>query len=124
MKKIFTTLFLMVAFLGACGEKEVPAQVNEEPKEVISFFYSNTCPHCHEALAFVNANYPDLRMNMVNVATKQGQKKLMECARKFKLGNRVGTPLFCMGDNYIMGWREGYGARFDEYIKPFVNEKK
>ncbi len=124
MKKIFMVLCLAVAFLGGCGEKENSANVNEQPKEVISFFYSNTCPHCHEALKYVNANYPDLRMNMVNVATKQGQNKLIECARKFNLGNRVGTPLFCMGDKYIMGWADGFGARFDEYIKPFLNEKK
>lgn len=124
MRNIFAAIMLGIVFLSGCGEKEVQTTANEYPKEVISFFYSNTCPHCHEALKYVNANYPDLRMNMVNVATKQGQKKLMECARKFKLGNRIGTPLFCMGDNYIMGWTESYGARFDEYIKPFLSEKK
>ena len=124
MRNIFAAIMLGIVFLSGCGEKEVQTTANDYPKEVISFFYSNTCPHCHEALKYVNANYPDLRMNMVNVATKQGQKKLMECARKFKLGNRIGTPLFCMGGNYIMGWTESYGARFDEYIKPFLSEKK
>ncbi len=124
MKKILSVLVVTIAFLTGCGEKTTSEMNNQEAKEVISFFYSNTCPHCHEALKFINAKYPDLRMNMVNVATKQGQKKLMECARKFNLGNRVGTPLFCMGDKYIMGWSDEFAPRFNEYIKPFLNEQK
>ena len=122
MKKIFTVLTLVVAFLTGCSDKSTSATTNAETKEYISFFYSNTCPHCHEAMKFVNARYPDLRMNMVNVSTKQGQKKLLECAQKFNLGNRVGTPLFCMGDKYIMGWSKEFGPRFDEYVQPFLNK--
>lgn len=89
----------------------------------IYFFYSNTCPHCHEALEYLNNKYPDLELTMVNVGTPDGYNLLIESARKFNLGNMIGTPLFVMGDNHLMGWAPEYEAKFDAYVRKFQENK-
>ena len=65
-------------------------------------------------------NYPNLAMERLNVRTKHGYNLFVKCVNKFDLGNEVGTPLFCMGKNYLMGWDTSYQAKFDEYVKPFI----
>lgn len=130
MKKLVCLLTAMVIGLCACGddststtssaaEKETVAQ-DEIRTDEIYFFFSNGCPHCHEALTYINAKYPNLKMAMVNVANPEGYTLFVKCAQKFKLGNRIGTPLFCMGDNYLMGWADEYAPKFDAYVKPFL----
>ena len=57
---------------------------------------------------------------MVNVANAGGYELLVKCARKFKLGNQIETPLLCMGDNYLMGWAPEYETKFDSYVKPYL----
>lgn len=86
----------------------------------VYFFYYNECPYCHEAMDYTNQKYPDLKMTMINIHNPGGYRLLVECARKYKLGNNVGTPLFAMGDKYIMGWSEETPKQFDEYIKPYL----
>ena len=85
----------------------------------IYFFYSNTCPHCHDALEYLNNKYPDLELTMINVGTPDGYNLLIESARKFNLGNRVGTPLFVLGDKHLMGWAPEYAKDFDLLVKEF-----
>lgn len=90
----------------------------------IYFFYSNTCPHCHDALEYLNSKYPDLELTMVNVGTPDGYNLLIESARKFNLGNMIGTPLFVMGDEHLMGWAPEYEAKFDTYVRKFQENKR
>ena len=52
--------------------------------------------------------------------TKEGFELFVKCARKFNLGNQIGTPLFCMGENHLMGWSPESEKEFDEYVKPFI----
>lgn len=84
--------------------------------EKIYFFYSDSCSHCHDALAFIDKEYPNLELTMVNVSSPKGQNMLFSCARKFKLGPQIGTPLFCTKDNYLMGWSEEYIPKFRELV--------
>ena len=129
MKKLVCLLTAMVIGLCACGDN--PASTNGDTKVVaqneiradeIYFFFSNGCPHCHDALAYINAKYPNLQMAMVNVATPEGYDLFVKCAKKFKLGNRIGTALFCMGDKHLLGWSDAYAPKFDEYVKPFLGD--
>lgn len=86
----------------------------------IYHFYQPSCPHCHEAIEYINNRYPKVDMVLVDIT--QGKKNFdlfSACAGKFKLGNQIGTPLFCMGNHYIMGWSEEQQKQFDQYIKEF-----
>ena len=117
MKKLLSLLTVVLLFTVAC--KDQPADT-EIAADKVYLFYSNSCPHCHDAMEYINRKYPDLNITLVNVANSDGRELLFRCAQKFNLGRQIGTPLFCMGDKHIMGWSPEYAAQFDQYIQPFL----
>lgn len=117
--KLFLMFVLIPLSLISCGEAKKQS-VNDLQVNKIYFFYQDGCPHCHYAIEYVNKTYPDLAMERVNIATPRGFELFTQCVRKFKLGDKVGTPLFCMGDNYIMGWSPALQQKFDNQLKEFV----
>lgn len=119
MKKLLLTLCAVCFFFTACEKQSQSTKEIEIDNGKIYFFFSETCPHCHDALRYIKQAHPDLHFTMVDVADPQGYKLFVKCARKFKLGHNIGTPLFCMGNNYLMGWAPEYETRFDQYTKPF-----
>ncbi len=116
MKKVLLAIFVGLFLLSGCGKKEALSS------DKIYYFYSESCSHCKEASAYISQHYPDLEMIKVDVTTKAGYDMIIKCAQKFKLGNRIGTPLFCMGDRYIMGWSDRDAAKFNAYIKPYLDK--
>lgn len=116
MKKILLALCAGIFLLSGCSKKEDLAT------DKIYYFYSESCGHCKSASSYINTHYPDLEMIKVDVATKAGYDMILKCAQKFKLGNRIGTPLFCMGDRYVMGWSDKDAAKFNAYVKPFLDK--
>ncbi len=122
MKKLLLSLICVMGLLGACQEPKTTQTNNELLPNTIYFFYSTSCPHCHDAMAYLNKHHPNLKLSMENVSTQQGYELLFKCAEKFNLGNRIGTPLFCMDDKYIMGWSDQNAAQFEEYVKPYLNK--
>lgn len=120
MKKIFYLLVFSLLFTAACDGNASNARTELSPDKVY-FFYSNSCPHCHDALEYINGKYPELKLSMVNVGNSEGYNLLIKCTRDFKLGSRIGTPFFCMGRQYLMGWSPQIADSFDEKVKPFLN---
>ena len=119
MNKFIYGLCCLFLLLTGCNSQDSQKQTTIKPNEIY-FFYAETCPHCHDADDYIKKNLPDLPVNKINVATKEGYGLFVKCAKKFKLGNEIGTPLFCMGDKYLMGWSPAYAKRFDRYAKPFM----
>lgn len=119
MKKIGLICLAILMGLTGCDERAAPSR--ELASNKAYFFYAQTCPHCHEADAYIRQKYPDLEMIRLDVATPEGRDLFLKCADKFRLGQMIGTPLFCMGDQYLMGWIPAYEQRFDSYIEPFLN---
>lgn len=122
MKKLGATFLVFVSlFLGGCDNSKQSQQREEifSDKKVY-FFYSNVCPHCHDALAYINKKYPNLQLTMVNVQNPDGYNLLLQAAKEYNLGNQIGTPLLIMGKNHLMGWAAEYETQFDIWIKPFV----
>ena len=118
MKK--SLLYIFLAFIGVCllSGCDKGNEVKLE-SDKIYFFYQSTCPHCHHALEYINRAAPDVTLEMFSIEG-EGRDLFIECARKFNLPrNSIGTPLICMGDNYIMGWSQSYEVLFDEYVKPY-----
>lgn len=116
--------YFMISIMGiilcACNDSP-PRQDNDLSANKIYHFYQPTCSHCHEAIQYINSKYPNLKMEIINIsADKQGYELFIKCAQKFNLGNQIGTPLFCIGDNYIMGWSPASQSQFDEYAQPFL----
>lgn len=117
MKKLCCFLSIILFLTVSCSDNNTSHQ-NIQPDKIY-FFYADTCPHCHDADAYIKENHPDLKIIKINVAEKSGFELFIKCARRFNLGQNIGTPLFCMGNNYIMGWAPHYAKRFDRYAKPF-----
>lgn len=125
MKKFWAIMVVfMSVVVGGCEkstDKVDVVQNNQIQDDQIYFFYYNGCPYCHYALDYMNEKYPDLKIVMVDIYKDGGFDLFKKCADKFNLGREIGTPLFCMGDQYIMGWSKGTEKQFDDYVKPFVN---
>ncbi len=119
MKKIIGLLVLaLCVFVGL--ELKAAKIDSEIANNKIYFFYSDYCPHCHHAQDYINKKYPDLQMEKINVQTPDGYKLLFKAAKKYNLGQMVGTPLFAFGDDYMMGWSEAYEKKFDTLVKPYL----
>ncbi len=125
MKKFWAIMVVfMSVVVGGCEkstDKIDMVQNNQIQDDQIYFFYYNGCPYCHYALDYMNEKYPDLKIVMVDIYKDGGFDLFKKCADKFNLGREIGTPLFCMGEHYIMGWSKGTEKQFDDYVKPFVN---
>ena len=112
MKKF---ILAIVLFISACG-----GSVESLDKNKVYFFYSNGCPHCHDALAYIDKNYASVAVSMVNVASPGGYEMLRNAAKDYRISGGVGTPLITFGDNYMLGWGRDSAKQFDEYIKPYL----
>ena len=90
------------------------------PAHEIVVFTQATCSHCWSAKDYVKEHYPDLTVQWRDISDEKNWKLMLVCASKFKIDkNRLGTPLFCMGQNYILGWGRSERKEFDEYVKDF-----
>lgn len=117
-KKIL--LVALIAVTAACSNDTKTLKDNE-----IYLFYQNSCSHCHDAFQFFDSQMPDVKMNRVNVGSREGWELLLKCADKFNLDkSRLGTPLICMGDVYIIGWGADKQRQFLTQYKRFQKKNK
>ena len=117
--KLILLFILTPLILISCGEAKKQS-VNDLQDDIVYFFYQDGCPHCHYADEYIKKAYPDLKMERVNIAAPRGFELFVQCVRKFKLGDKVGTPLFCMGNNYVMGWSSALQQKLDNQLKKFA----
>lgn len=118
MKSAFKFLLTGVACIGLVGACSQENANKLDPNKVY-FFYQSTCPHCHHALEYINRSAPDVSLEMISI-DGPGRDLFIQCVEKFDLPrDAIGTPLICMGDNYLMGWSPVYEVKFEEYIAPY-----
>lgn len=126
-KILFALLVVFLLSAGGCGDgtgagsAAVSGAAPVLRDDKIYFFYYDECPYCHVAAHSIQSRYVGLPIELANIHKREGAVLFEACARKFGLGREVGTPLFCMGDKYIMGWPPGAEEMFDAYVKPFIN---
>lgn len=75
----------------------------------IHFFYSDTCPHCHDEMVFfekLKANYPSLKINEYNMASRGTPDALKNFAEKANLDKQyLGlVPMTFINDSVIVGF--------------------
>ena len=82
----------------------------EAPRDIFYFFYSSSCPHCHEAMPFVDElekERPDIEFRKLEVSGNEANRALFR-KKAEKLGIRGGgVPTFIFKDKYIVGFRKG-----------------
>jgi len=124
MRKI--CLLALVCALSACSSQAADEATYKSElisDEQVYFFTLEGCPHCEAAKAYISQKYPNLNLPVREISDSTNRKYFYACGAKFGMSKwRMGAPLLCMGQNYILGWDPSEEARFDEYIKPFLNK--
>lgn len=110
----FFVLLAATLFLGANAQADETLDNNK-----IYFFSYDGCPYCRKAEEHIAQKQMNLNMEKVDIYKPGGMYLFKQCAQKFNLGRNVGTPLFCMGDTYLMGWSEENQKQFDELSRKF-----
>ena len=118
MKKIYLTLFLILMLFCCKGFAGIEQLISPDQ---IYVFTQATCSHCWAAEDYLKEEYPDLKIQKRDIADSKNLNLFFACAAKFKLDKtQLGTPLFCMGDHYIMGWGRSERKLFEEYVEEFL----
>ena len=123
--KTFIVIFLLslVALFVFMNKK---AHGNDGVEMIL--FYSPSCPHCHDAIAFldkISPKYPDLTITKHNVATKTGVNYYMYYKNKLNIpGN--GVPVAVFGDKYELGFGDEAtsGKVYTDNIEELINNSK
>lgn len=90
MKKISYLLTVVLALaVAACDN--TPRELTELMPDKPYLFYSDGCPHCHEAQEFLNRKYPGLNIIKVSVDNKDGARLMSQCAPS---SNSAGRSVF------------------------------
>ena len=126
MKKLF--LLLMAVLIVGCAGYITASNAKYSTKQIddehIYFFEQKGCPHCIHAKEYVSKKYPNLKVKYLDISQKENQAGFVACADKFGLDRKsLGTPLICMGQNFILGWSDDEQYEFDMYVKAFVKNK-
>ena len=113
MKHFF--YLLIATFLTVASH----VRADDISNDKIYFFTYDGCPYCQMADEHINKTHANLNIEKIDIYKPGGMYLFKKCAEKFNLGRNIGTPLFCMGDTYIMGWSEENQKRFDELSVKF-----
>lgn len=106
-------LFLSISGLSACEKKE-PFEQNR-----VYLFWQDGCVHCHDAIKHIQAKHPNVNIEMLNIKETSARKKLIQAVEQFNLSNKIGTPLFVMNNEILMGWSKETQIKFDSSSKKF-----
>lgn len=125
MKRTLVSYIALVLFAlvgWGCTAQAVSQEVIQEKE--IYLFTQRTCPHCWAAEAYLKEKYPSLTIEPREISDRKNLALFFACGEKFGLDKaRMGTPLFCMGKHYIMGWSQEEQDQFDTYVKDFLPSK-
>jgi len=114
MKKIifFAAFFLLFfVFTGSISAAQ--------PKTVVDFFYSATCPHCISEQAFLNNLEKDFKEIKINrYLASQNTPLLDKYYKKFKVpANYHGAvPITFIKDRYFLGFNDQIGKDIKSYL--------
>jgi len=119
-KFLFGCLIVFCLWLSL-GRRTFALPISELKSDQIYAFVRHGCTHCDAAQKSLKSKYPNLKIQWRDVASRYNLDLALACAAKFKLDkSHLGTPLFCMGDHYILGWSVETQEQFDEYVIDFL----
>lgn len=120
---IFISALTLLAFFFFMSKK---AHGNDKVEMIL--FYSPSCPHCHDAIAFLDKiapSYPELKITKHNVSTKTGVNYYMYYKNKLNFSSN-GVPVAVFGDKYELGFgdEDTSGKIYTQYIQELINNSK
>ena len=114
-KKTLYILFLFIGMNGviSCEKKELFNQ------NTVYLFWQDGCVHCHDAIKHIQAKHPNMNIEMLNIKETSAREKLIQAVKEFNLSNKIGTPLFVMNKEVLMGWSKETQNKFDLSAQKF-----
>lgn len=114
MRKImFLIIVAVISFMLSAEE----AQKTER----FYFFYSDSCPHCHEAMPFVEElekEFPDIEFKKLELSKAENLAIFNKKVEKLGIQGG-GVPTFVFKDKYIVGFKKGV---FEEKIRAIIGK--
>lgn len=142
MKKILvfviTILFLIPINTNALSKDyndlvfELVDATVEENKINLYLFYSDSCPHCHNEIEYLEDELVKEYKNKINVykyeVTKdKDNNKIMSSVKEMFKVTSPGVPFTVIGDKYILGFGDTAKSEIknivDDYLKSTVDEE-
>lgn len=109
------------------NKKKAHEITKKEIVDTFYFFYSESCPHCHEAKPLIKElkeKYPSIKFKEMEVTQDLVNREIFK--RKVKDLNitGVGVPLFIIGKDYEIGFKKNaYEKRIEKLIKKYIKKK-
>lgn len=125
MKTLILSL-LLVFNLSIANAQTAPNDITAPAPEEnlihdkIYFFAHSMCISCKDAYIYLYTRHPELNLPITDMKDKHNLDLYKQCVKKFNIKNQeLRLPLFCMKDNYIMGWTKASEQQFEEALKNF-----
>lgn len=127
MKKIVLGLLVLFSFI--C----LPYTVKASDKVTVYLFRGEDCPHCEEALEYMNEHKDEINKNIEIVTyevwnNKNNSKLQDEVAARLGIDTKAedyGVPLIVIGEEYVKGY-SGVGSynKIMEIAESYVNNSE
>jgi len=97
----------------------IPSGVFAQQKVEVSFFYSQTCPHCAQEEIFLNQlenEYPEIEVK--RMVFSENAELLQNFYNNYKvpLGEHGLVPIIFVGEKYFLGFDESIGNNIKEFV--------
>ncbi len=97
------------------------------PTDRLVVFSQEQCPHCHEAMAFIDnqirPKYPNLKIKILDIANKANMNKLLALVDKQQLNkNTLGTPIIVLGETTLIGWTAATEIKLINAVQRFTRK--
>ena len=111
-----STIFKNIKYLVACAGVVIffgaASKSGTGHAEEIYLFWQQGCSHCHHAIDFIDEKYPNLPVKKLDLAKESSRAELIQVAKKYRLNNQIGTPLFVFDGEVMMGWSPEVQEKF------------
>jgi len=112
-------IFYAIGFFILIGLIFPPESILAQEKIELWFFYSQTCPHCHQAKKFLNSlkeKYPDL--DIISYEVSQNRANAQFLAQLYQVyrpdqADKIWVPSIFIGDDLIIGFSNAQTTGID-----------
>ena len=113
MKKFLIMLALTMISLMLYAEET-------QQKERFYFFYSDSCPHCHEAMPLIESlekEFPNIDFQKLEVSQSPENSEIFNKKMEKLSTHASGVPTFVFRDKYVVGFIKG---TYEEKIRAMI----
>ncbi|MEX1014022.1 MAG: hypothetical protein WDZ80_02575 [Candidatus Paceibacterota bacterium] len=123
--KVFLLLFIVVFLSGYF----ISLAQQDSDSFAVHFFYSPTCPHCHDEALFldqIEEKYPEINIERYNVGDIRNHDLLKSLAEEHDAERFLGSvPMTFIGEDFFLGFdnAEGIGKDIENSIKKQIGDE-